>query len=48
MTDTGGLELRNLLHVERINACCTSLAPIWALIVPTAGVILLVLLMQLR
>jgi hypothetical protein len=34
--------------VERINACCTSLARIWALSVLTAGVFLLVSLMQLR
>ncbi len=45
-TSQFGTQLTLVVVVEPINACCTSLATIWALSVPTAGVILLVLLMQ--
>ncbi len=47
-TSQFGTHVTSVDVVERINACCTSLATIWALSVPTAGVILLVSLMQLR
>ena len=43
-----GTHVTSVDVVKRINACCTSLATIWALSVPSAGVILLVSLMQLR
>ncbi len=47
-TSQFGTHVTSVDVVERINACCTSLATIWALSVATAGVILLVSLMQLR
>ena len=47
-TSQFGAHVTSVDVVERINACCTSLAAIWALSAPTAGVILLVSLMQLR
>ena len=47
-TSQFGTHVTSVDVVEGINARCTSLATIWALSVPTAGVILLVSLMQLR
>ncbi len=43
-----GTHVTSVDVVERINACFTSLATIWALSVPTAGVILLASLLQSR
>ncbi len=48
MTSQFGTHVTSVDVVERINAYCTSWATILALSVPTAGVILLVSLMQLR